>query len=273
MKIDIVPVVETTRFCTLKNELTKLTSIASPFTVVDLDKIFAGFLELEVGDGAASADTVRSYLSQTKQYLDWCRDNLLPPLEADAEDIKQYRQYLVQSGYANSTIATKLNIIRIFYKAALTHGLIENNPVQNIKAPKDRKDPAARVTFMEAEELKFLLVHVQSQLNKAKTNKQKLVLMRDRALVSIMSLEGCRTVEMHQLRIEDIVRQGIKTGLQVSAKRASRVVPLTDNLTAQLNEYLQVRQLVLSRECFVVNHQQLTKSTNFMSYIRCNNIT
>ncbi len=218
-------------------------------TSVTLEKIFTEFLQLEVGDGAASIDTIRSYVSQTKQYLDWCKDNLLQPLEAEAEDIKLYRQYLVQSGYQNSTIATKLNIVRIFYKAALTHGLIKNNPAQNIKAPKDRKDPAARITFMETEELKFLLDHIQSQLNEAKTNKQKLVLLRDRILIGIMSLEGCRTVEMHSLKIEDIVvRQGIKTGLQVSAKRASRVVPLTDNLTTQLNKYLEVRQKVLRRK-------------------------
>ncbi len=48
------------------------------------------FLKLEVGDGAVSADTIRFYPSLTKQYLDWCRDNLLPPLEADSEDIKLY---------------------------------------------------------------------------------------------------------------------------------------------------------------------------------------
>ncbi|WP_233219848.1 tyrosine-type recombinase/integrase [Pleurocapsa sp. CCALA 161] len=126
--------------------------------------------------------------------------------------------------------------------------MIKSNPAQKIKAPKDRKDPAARITFMEVDELKFLLDHIQFQLVQAKTNKQKLVLMRDRVLVGIMSLEGCRTVEMHQLRIEDIVRQGIKTGLKVSAKRASRVVPLTDNLTTQLDEYLEVRQLVLRRK-------------------------
>ena len=168
--------------------------ITAVTTTVTLEEIFTKFLELEVGDGAASADTIRNYLSQTKQYLNWCRDNLLPPLEADVEDIKLYRQYIVQSGYQNSTIATKLNIVRIFYKAALTHGLIKSNPVRNIKAPKDRKDPAARITFMEAEELKFLLDHIQSQLDEAKTNKQKLVLLRDRALIGIMSLEGCRTV-------------------------------------------------------------------------------
>ena len=166
MKIEIVPVVETTTVCKLKNESTKLTSITSPSTVVDLEQIFAKFLMMEVGDGAASADTIRNYLSQTKQYLNWCRDNLLSPTEAEPEDIKLYRQYLVNSGYAPSTIATKLNIIRIFYKAAQAHGLISNNPVAKVKAPSDRKDPAARITFMEAEELKFGVASLRDDLKR-----------------------------------------------------------------------------------------------------------
>ena len=216
--------------------------------LVTLEDIFAKFLQLEVGDGAASEDTIRNYLSQTKQYLNWCKDNLLAPIEAEPEDIKLYRQYLVQSEYANSTIATKLNIVRIFYNAVQAHGLITANPAAKVKAPKDRKDPAARITFMEAEELKFLLDYLQFQLDEAKTNKDRLSLLRDRVLVGTMSLEGCRTVEMHQLKVSDIVRQGIKTGLQVSAKHSSRIVPLTENLAVQLDEYLQVRRKVLRRK-------------------------
>ena len=244
MKINIVPVAESI------SSLTKVELAIEPVQseLVTLEDIFAKFLQLEVGDGAASNDTIRNYLSQTKQYLNWCQDNLLSPIEAEPEDIKLYRQYLVQSGYANSTIATKLNIVRIFYNAVQAHGLIITNPAAKVKAPKDRKDPAARITFMEPEELRFLLDHIQSQLNEAKTNKQRLVLMRDRTLVGIMSLEGCRTVEMHQLKVSDLVRQGVKTGLQVSAKRASRIVPLTENLASWLNEYLQMRHKVLKRK-------------------------
>jgi integrase/recombinase XerD len=230
--------------------------------VVTLEDIFARFLQLEVGDGAASADTIRNYLSQTKQYLNWCEDNLLAPIEAEAADIKLYRQYLVQSEYANSTIATKLNIVRIFYNAVRAAGLITSNPAAKVKAPKDRKDPAARITFMEAEELKFLLDHIQSQLDKAKTNKQRLVLLRDRILIGIMSLEGCRTVEMHQLKIENIVRQGIKTGLQVSAKRASRIVPLTEKLASWLDEYFHVRKKVLRRKIRKENYVFVSLSNN-----------
>ena len=248
MKIEIVSVAALKSVEVVKRELIELAPIEPETDFVDLKQIFAEFLELEVGDGAASTDTIRNYISHTKQYFSWCRDNLLQPLEAELDDIKLYRQHLVNSGYASSTIATKLNIVRIFYKAAQNHGLISNNPAAKIKAPKDRKDPAARITFLEAEELKYLLDYLQTRLNQAKTNKDRLVLIRDRALVGIMSLEGCRTVEMHQLKVADIVRQGIKTGLQVAAKRASRIVPLTENLAAQLDEYLQMRRKVLRRK-------------------------
>lgn len=118
---------------------------------------------------------------------------------------------------------------------------------------------------MEAEELKFLLDYLQSELNQAKTNKQRLVLMRDRILVGIMSLEGCRTVEMHQLKVSDIVRQGIKTGLQVSAKRASRIVPLTENLIAQLDDYLQMRRKVLRRKIKPTDYVFVSLSNNSKS--------
>ena len=267
MKIEIVSVEETK--LTIAGGKTEVEfiepAIVAPeltTNALELENIFARFLQLEVGDGAASADTIRNYLSQTKQYLSWCRDNLLLPLEAEVEDIKLYRQHLIESKYANSTIATKLNIVRIFYKAAQAHGLISNNPVAKVKAPKDRKDPAARITFMEAEELKYLLHYLQSQLEKAKTNKVRLSLLRDRLLIGIMSLEGCRTVEMHQLKVSDIVRQGIKTGLQVTAKRASRIVPLTENLTAQLDEYLQMRRKVLRRKIKPTDYVFVSLSNN-----------
>ena len=257
MKIDIVSVKQKPKVESIKSVI-----VVPSKEATNLEDIFAKFLELEVGDGAASADTIRNYLSQTKQYLSWCRDNLLSPIEAEPEDIKLYRQHLVNSEYAPSTIATKLNIVKIFYKAAQTHGLISNNPAAKIKAPKDRKDPAARITFMEAEELKHLLDYLQTQLEQAKTNKDRLSLLRDRALIGIMSLEGCRTVEMHQLKVEDIVRQGIKTGLQVSAKRSSRIVPLTENLTTQLEDYLQMRRKVLRRKIKPTDYVFVSLSNN-----------
>lgn len=216
--------------------------------VDNLEQVFAKFLEMEVGDGAASSDTIRSYLSQSKQYFAWCKDNLIPILEADKDDVKLYRQYLINQDYTVGTIANKLSVVNSLYKAALHRRLITINPAAGVKAPSERVDPASNISYLELDELELLLGEIESHLNQTKTNKQRLPILRDRILVGIMSLEGCRTVEVHKLKVNEIVRQGKKTGLQVSAKRASRIVPLTDTLTEQLEEYLVMRRTVLRRK-------------------------
>jgi site-specific recombinase XerD len=227
-------------------ETHKSVIITEPSTF--LEDTFAQFLGMEVGDGNASLDTVKSYLSQIRMYLSWCRNNLVPPLEADKDDIKLYRQYLIDEKYTVKTIANKLSIVSTLYKAAIARGLISTNPAAGIKAPTQRVDPASNISFLELDELELLLGEIESQLEKAKTNKQKLPILRDRVLVGIMSLEGCRTVELHNLKLEQILHQGQRTGLKVFAKRASRIVPLTDSLTQQLEEYLVMRRTVLRRK-------------------------
>jgi site-specific recombinase XerD len=236
----------------LLKDISKCIPLGTPSHIVthvdNLEQIFAQFLEMEVGDGAASPDTIKSYLSQTKMYFAWCKDNLVSPLEADKDNIKLYRQYLIDEDYKVGTIANKLSIVHTLYQAAIAKGLIAINPAAGVKAPTERIDPASNISYLELDELELLLGEIESQLNQAKTNKQRLPLLRDRALVGIMSLEGCRTVELHNLKLEQILHQGPRTGLKVFAKRASRIVPLTDSLTQQLEEYLLMRRMVLRRK-------------------------
>ena len=179
MKIEIVSVAALKSVEVVKRELIELAPIEPETDFVDLKQIFAEFLELEVGDGAASTDTIRNYISHTKQYFNWCKDNLLQLLEAEADDIKQYRKFSIESKKKNKTIATKLNIIRRLYQAAIVKRLISSNPVNGIKAPVSKEDPASRITFLTEEELALLLGAIQSELDKAKTNKQKLAIGRD----------------------------------------------------------------------------------------------
>jgi site-specific recombinase XerD len=228
----------------------------------NLEQVFAKFLEMEVGDGAASSDTIRSYLSQSKQYFAWCKDNLIPILEADKDDVKLYRQYLINQDYTVGTIANKLSVVNSLYKAALHRRLIAINPAVGVKAPSERVDPASNISFLELDELELLLGEIESQLNQAKTNKQRLPLLRDRVLVGIMSLEGCRTVELHNLKLEEILHQGQRTGLKVFAKRASRIVPLTDSLAQQLEEYLVMRRTVLRRKVKPTDYVFVSVSNN-----------
>ncbi len=230
--------------------------------VISLKQLFAQFLEMEVGDGAASSDTVTSYLSQAKIYLDWCKDTLIKPLRANKNDIQLYRQYLIDQNYTVGTIANKLTIINRFYQAAVNRGLIEVNPTIGVKAPQVRIDPAANISFLELDELRLLLEKIESKLNQAKTNKQRLPILRDLIIIGIMVLEGCRTVELHQLQVDQIIHQGEKTGLKVFAKRATRIVPLTKNLSLQLEQYLEMRQKVLRHKLKSEDYVFISLSNN-----------
>jgi integrase/recombinase XerD len=86
MEINIVPV--EWEALPRKTKAIQVEVQTAPATKVSIEQIFAEFLEMEVGDGAASADTIKSYLSQSKMYFTWCKDNLVPILEADRDDIK-----------------------------------------------------------------------------------------------------------------------------------------------------------------------------------------
>jgi integrase/recombinase XerD len=205
-----------------------------PVVEIDCDEligVFTNFLQFDIANGRASGDTIVTYWTQVKQYLDWCRESKLDPRAATRETIKIYRWWLLeQRGYKSKTIAIKLTAVSRLYDAAMEYGLMGSNPAWGIKPPSELIDPAARITYLEQGEATVLLQSIDTRL--------PLKTLRDKLLLGVMTLEGTRTVEMHRLNIGDVVRQGGKVGLKVSSKRHTRVVPLTPQLTQIIEGYL-----------------------------------
>ena len=112
--------------------------------------------------------------------------------------------------YKPSTIALKLAVVRRFYQAALEKGLISFNPAAGVKPPREKRDPAEKITFLEQEEVETLLQTIPDD--------DTLKTARDRAIIAIMALEGTRTIELHRANIADLVRQGNNLGIRVEGK-------------------------------------------------------
>ncbi|MDJ0583236.1 tyrosine-type recombinase/integrase [Crocosphaera sp.] len=204
---------------------------------------FDGFVATDVGDGAAANDTIRTYRSNLKQFLRWCEQERIHPISATFAELKQYRHWLV-SRYQKTTISLKLSVLRRFYDALLENGYILSNPALRLKPPREVKDPAARFNYLQREEMRQLLFCLPED--------DSVHSLRDRLLISVMVLEGCRTVEMHRVNVGDIVKDGPNVGLQVWAKQRIRVVPLTPDLASLLRKYLSKRRK---------NGESLTKET------------
>ncbi len=211
------------------------TSTPTLLTQTDLIDSFAHFLNVDVAAGDASDDTIKNYACQTKKYFQWCDQFGIAPIKATRDDIKQYRRWLIEvKEYKPATIAFKLIVVRRLYAAAVEKGLIVTNPAIGVHPPRECRDPAERITYLEQPEIAYLLNAIPTDLSIAS--------LRARLLVAVMMMEGCRTVEMHRLSIKDIIRRGKNVGLRVKGKRSLRIVPLTSDLVKLLELYIDARQ-------------------------------
>jgi integrase/recombinase XerD len=210
---------------------------AAPF-VLNADELlaaFTNFLTFDVGYGGASAETIRTYWCEVRYYLLWCETNQLQPLTVTRDQIKIYRHHLVSKKYKPTTISLKLVAISRMYDAAMEYRLLTINPVWGVKPPKQRSDPAERITYLTAEEATAFL---QAPLSKPVS----LLTLRDQLLLGIMTLEGARTMEVHSASVGDIVRGVMGVGITVTSKQQQRIVPLIPELVELLDGYLLARR-------------------------------
>ncbi|MDJ0573561.1 MAG: tyrosine-type recombinase/integrase [Xenococcaceae cyanobacterium MO_234.B1] len=216
--------------------LTTATSKATAIVSTEnLLAVFAEFLDIDVSAGDAASDTLNTYRRQLKQFLIWCNQYQINPVEVTKDNIKNYRRWMIdKKKFKPATIALKLAVVRRFYQAAVDKGLIGINPAAGVKPPREKRDPADKITYLEKVEVEQLL--------RAIPDDGTLKAARDRALIAIMTLEGTRTVELHRTNISDLVRQGNNLGIRVEGKRSIRVVPLTPDIVRILIEYLNLRE-------------------------------
>lgn len=210
-------------------------SSQSALTTTRLLDAFAEFLNLDVGSGDASQDTIATYRCQLQLFVTWCEREQVNPVTVTREQIKRYRRFLIEEKkFKVATIALKLSVVRRFYDAAVEKGLLMVNPAVGIKPPLEKRDPAERITFLEKSEVEQLLAAIP--------NDGSLKAARDKALLGIMPLLGPRTVELHRANLGDLVQQGNNIGIRVEAKRSIRIVPLTPDLVRVLMAYLEARR-------------------------------
>lgn len=196
---------------------------------VELLENFAEFLKLDVANGDARPDTIRGYKASIKQFVEWCFDEGVSPAQATRQDIKAYRQELIDRGYKHATMAYKLTIVRRFYEAAADRGMIPENPAKGVRPPRDREARNGGPKHLTKGELELLF----RELEKAEGVKG----LRDRAIIYLMAIQGLRCVEIHRMSIEDI--DGDQ--LLVKGKGHNDYSRLGSGVREALEQYLEAR--------------------------------
>jgi site-specific recombinase XerD len=217
----------------------RATVAANTRAAEDLDAAFARFLRLDVANGDASVDTIRSYRSQLAAWVSWCADQNIDARTAIVDDVKRYREDLVAQGRQATTISHKLNVLRRVYAAAVAAGLRADNPATGVRAPRDRRGP---------EDFGYLSEVELALLFRAVPHDDELKHLRDRALLGLLGLQALRTVEITRGNVDDLQRHGDNWALLVHGKYHDRLVFLRPDVADAVRAYLAARGTIAPDE-------------------------
>lgn len=212
--------------------------IPAEITGADWLEEFSDYMRMDVAQGDASPETLRTYWSLVKTHLAWCGEMGVTPAKSTEYDVKEYRAHLISEGLARSTVAGHLNAVRAFYRMAQTRGYRPDNPAEGIKAPRDRTEPTARVKWLPLATIQRLLAAPDRSTPKGR---------RDLAMIMLMAVHGLRTVEVHRLQVGDLDLE--RQQLRVTGKGGKvRMVPLISETLSALAAWLRVRPQVAAEE-------------------------
>lgn len=178
-----------------------------------------------------SPHTLTSYKNDITQFADY-----MAGLEIDYESVKHstVRSWMVDimdRGTEPKTIARKLSALRSFYKFLLREGLLEHNPMLQIKAP---KIPKKLPVVVSEDKLNALL-------DSDAVFPEGFAGLRDRLVMELLFSTGMRLAELVSLKESDV--DFYSQSLKVLGKRnKERVIPVNTQLLNLIRLYINEKK-------------------------------
>ncbi len=172
--------------------------------------------------------------------------------QSTTKNIKKYlRESLEERNWKPETYNTKISKLGSFFKFLVEEGILDKNPIVNLR--KMRKQKENQYT-LSAEEFNQLIGYIVMQ-------KKGLIMLRDKVFFMIMGLIGCRRSEALQIELSDIDLKK-RTLLLHGVKGAkSRMIGLDIRLCSAIEEYLRYREKLKRVEpCLFISSSERGKS-------------
>lgn len=157
-----------------------------------IDAAIDQFLSAMMGLKGASANTVKSYSEDLRQFAGFAEENGVT--DAASVDVKLLRSYLLhlqEQGLAKASRARKTACLRSFFRYLASRGIIANSPAAGLRTVKlDKRLPK----FLRPDEVEHLLnAPDDSPLG-----------LRDRALLETLYASGMRAGELVNIDLADV---------------------------------------------------------------------
>ena len=189
------------------------------------------FLDYLLYERNYSAGTVANYRADVLELQKFGEKNGedLTPERVDAELVREWIVFLMDSGQAPGTVNRKLSSIRAYFKYLLRRGEIAADPLQKITGPKRKK---ALPTFLREKDLDVLLDELPFE--------DTFEGHRDHLVVEMLYATGMRVSELVGLDDKDVDYSAHL--VKVTGKRnKQRLIPFGDGLEEAIKAYVRVR--------------------------------
>ena len=124
------------------------------------------------------------------------------------------------------------------FDAARSAGLRPDNPAAGVKSPRVRHATEDFKYLCDEELAKLLSVIPDPEQT---TGREKVRRLRNLLMISMMALQGLRTVEVQRANVEDLTEKGENLALLVRGKTRDRIVYLRPDTAERLKAYLALR--------------------------------
>ena len=172
----------------------------------------------------ASEHTLRAYSSDVLSLLEYARQ---ADCAVDQLLVRRYLIHLQKSGQAKSSVARKLAAFRSFFKYLVKRGVIEIDPTEGIRAPKQSR-PLPKVVSEDVIDHLMNAPDAGTPLG-----------LRDRAILETLYATGLRVSELLSLRVDDIA-EGVDEITVIGKRDKQRVVLLGSRAMYALSTYISV---------------------------------
>jgi integrase/recombinase XerC len=175
---------------------------------------------------------VTSYSSDLLQFEDF----LWLKFEAELSEVtyQMAREFIVylldEVKSTESSVGRKLSTLRSYYKYCMRNGLVDNNPLAHVKAP---KVPKRLPVFVDDHKLDELL-DSELYFNNSFSS------VRDKMVIEMLFGAGIRLAELLSLKEIDIDFYG-ETVKVLGKGNKERIIPVTKGLVYQLKAYIELK--------------------------------
>jgi integrase/recombinase XerC len=195
----------------------------------DQQQLLVNFFEQLTVEKRASSHTVASYQRDIKRLQSYCADKaILQWSDITQGDIRAHIASRHRQGMGSSSLQRELSAIRSFYSFLLKNRSVENNPAQQVRAPKQvKKLPKT----LDVDQIAGLLGAGTSSVLE----------VRDLAMFELFYSSGLRLSELAALNIEDIDLHDQSLLVRSGKGGKSRLLPIGSKAITALNQWLVQR--------------------------------